>query len=121
MSKCRICKNFDYGSESCGNCNFEFIDEYDPKNDDWDILNLDSGLDWEHFQIMGRLYSKGIECLSADISYDSNTAIITGCNAYNTSKVASALNIHQECIYEFNDGMLLVLNLLEEKILRSKE
>lgn len=120
MNKCRICKNFDYGSESCGNCDFIMVDEYDPTNDDWDILNLDPELDWEHFQIMGRLYSKNIECLSADISYDDNTAIIIGCTSH-TSKVASALNIHQECIYEFNDGMLLVLNLYHEKCLRERE
>ena len=119
MNKCRICKNFDYGSESCGNCDFMVADEYDPNNDDWDILNLDSELDWEHFQIMNRLYSKNIECLFADISYDNNIAIIIGCT--HIGKVASALNIHQECIYEFNDGMLLVLNLLEEKCLMERE
>lgn len=121
MNKCRFCKNFDYGSESCGNCDFIVADEYDPSNDDWDILNLDSELDWEHFQIMGRLYSKGIECLFADISYDDNTAVLIGCNSYSTRKVASALNIHQECIYVFNEGMLLVLNLFEEKCLRERE
>ena len=116
--RCELCKKYDFSKENCSICDFEF-DEKLYWNDDkeWDILNLDDDYEWGHLQIMYRLKSKNIECLNTDIWWDNNLAYIIGAKA-NVEKVAMALGVHQEVIYDAGEIPLLIINLFQEKYLR---
>ena len=117
--KCKFCKNYMCGIDGCKFCHFEFDEEYTPyKSDDWDILNLDENGDWEHNQIRDRLHLKGIDCYHADI-WVNDMAYLIGCNA-NTSELARVLNMHEEAIYNQYEQGFVILNLYQEKQLRSE-
>lgn len=118
QNKCRVCNNYLNGLERCKFCSFEWAEEYPPCNDDeWDILDLDYDIEWGHLQLIDRLFYKGIDCLSADIWWDNNLAIIIGCKA-SKSKVANALHISEKIIYDDMEHGLMILNLFQEKYLR---
>ena len=116
--KCEFCTH--YKEENCEFCKFEYNEEYNPyAKDDWSIFELKEEDGWEHIQILDRLYYKNIECLFADIWFDTNMAFLIGCkNSEET--VARALNIHKEVIYnDFEHGMMII-NLFQEKYLRGE-
>lgn len=127
--KCDLCKHrelmdttdpFRLSDWKCSHCQFEYDEETLPYHkDDWDIFNLDDDFEWSHLQILHRLHVKGVPCITADIWTDNNIAILTGCNAF-PSKIASALNIHEETVYVWNDTTMVVINLYMEKCLRQK-
>ena len=116
--KCKFCTNYEEESDKCKNCKFDYNEEYNPfKRDDWDILNLKEENEWEHIQIMDRLYLNNVDCLFADIWWDNNLAILVG----TTSKIetiAEVLNIHKEVIYSLEEKGLVIINLFQEKYLR---
>ena len=119
--KCHICENFYHGIGRCKFCHFDF-DEGLPWTDDsqWDIFEMDDDTEWSHLQLQYRLKSKGIDCLSADIWFDNNMAYILGPKA-DKYRIARALGIHEEVIYDdFERGWFLI-NLFQEKFLRAKE
>ena len=74
-------------------------------------------MEWSHLQLQYRLQTKNIECLFADIWSDNNIAFIIGCKA-NSSRVANALNIHEEAIYDDFEHSFMIINLFMEKYLR---
>lgn len=112
---CAICTHFINGK--CKYCQFEYDEEYNPFRNDWDILNLNDDVEWSHLQIQYRLWSKGIECLMADIWWDNNLAYLIGVKA-SRRDVADALNIHEEVVYDAGEMPLLIINLFQEKYLR---
>ena len=116
--KCTSCANWFQNLEQCKFCHYEFDNERYWCNDEkWDILELDDDVEWSHLQILYRLHSKGIECLSADIWFDSNMAFLIGVKA-SDERVARALGINKDSIYnDFEHGMML-LNLFKEKCYR---
>lgn len=127
--KCDLCKHREYiGSTDpfrlsdwkCDYCKFEYDDTLPYHKDDWDIFSLDDDFEWSHLQILHRLHIKGVPCISADIWSDNNIAILIGCNAF-SSKIASALNIHEDVVYAGNDNCFVVINLYMEKVLRKSE
>ena len=118
MSKCRICKNWNPSTEECSNCNFEFDkDAYFSPNTPFDILNLDDDLEWSHLQILDRLHAFNIQCYIADIWTNNNVAYLIGCNADNW-RIAEALSIHEEVIYNDTENAFVFINLFQEKYLR---
>lgn len=114
--KCDFCANYLDGIDECKFCSFEYEERY--SSDDWDILKLDDDVEWSHQQIMKRLHSKGIDCISADIWFDNDTGFILGCFA-STSKIASVLGLYKESVYGNLDNGLIILNLFKEKHLRA--
>ena len=119
MDKCRYCENYMDGLERCKYCHYEFCeDKYyqNLKSDDWDIFNLDEN-EWEHLQILDRLYMKDIQCYQADIWWDNNMAYLLGCRA-SVGEVAKALNLHKEVVYNDGEQDFILLNLFQEKYLR---
>ena len=119
MDKCRYCENYYEGLDRCRFCIFEYSnDKYlqSIKSDDWDIFNLDEN-EWEHLQILDRLYSKDIQCYQADIWWDNNMAYLLGCRA-STDKIAKALNLHEEVVYNDGEQDFILLNLFQEKYIR---
>ena len=118
MSKCEICKKYDFNKEECGECEFEYDSGLYWNNDDeWDIFSMDDDYEWSHLQLQYRLKSKNIECLSADIWFDNNMAYVLSPKA-SKGKVAEALGVHEECVYDdFEKGWMLI-NLFMEKYLR---
>ena len=118
IEKCRVCDNYLRGVETCKFCSFEWAKDYPPTNDtEFDIFEMDDDIEWSHLQIMDRLKYKGINCLSADIWPDNNLAYVIGADA-NRERVAEALHIHKECVYEDGLKPLLIINLFQEKCLR---
>ena len=118
IEKCRICDNYLAGADTCKFCHFEWARDYPPTDDvEWDILNLDDNIEWTHLQILDRLHYKGIECLMTDIWYDSNLAYLIGVHA-DTDKVARALGVHKEIIFNDIEHGWMILNLFMEKYLR---
>lgn len=118
IDKCRVCDNYLRGVDTCKYCNFEWSEDYPPCVDTpFDIFDLDDDIEWIHLQLLDRLHYKGIECLSADIWFDNNVAFIIGARA-SPDKVAEALHIHKEVIYDHSDMGLMILNLFQEKYLR---
>lgn len=114
--KCEICTHSINGH--CEYCKFEYDEDYNPfKTDNWDILNLNDDVEWSHLQIQYRLWSKGIECLMADIWWDNNLAYLIGVKA-SRRDVADALNVHEEVVYDVGEMPLLIINLFQEKYLR---
>ena len=95
----------------------EHLKESLARDKKWDILNLKEEDGWEHMQIQQRLFDKGIECLFADIWFDDNIAFILGCKN-GSERVARALNVHEEVIYNDFEHGLMILNLFQEKYLR---
>ena len=73
-----------------------------------------------NIEILDRLDRKGVPCIAVDIWIDNNLAILTGCNAHQ-HKIASALNIHEDCIYIVGDTTMVVINLYMEKCIRRDE
>ena len=120
IDKCRVCDNYLAGVDTCKFCHFEWRREYPPTNDgEWDILDLNDDIEWSHHQILDRLHYKKIECLRADIWWDYNMAYLINVKA-DTSKVAMALGIHEEVIYNDFENGLMILNLFQEKYLRGE-
>ena len=120
MERCRVCDNYLRGAETCKYCQFEWAVDYPPTSDgEWDILDMDGDYEWEHLQIIDRLYSKGIECLSADIWYDGELAYLIGVKG-SREEVAKALGIHVECIFDDVEHSWMILNLFKEKWLRGE-
>lgn len=116
--KCNICKKYDFNTEQCSECTFEYDEDLYWNNDDeWDILNLDDDLEWGHLQLQYRLDSKDIQCLYTDMWTDNNLAYIIGCNE-RTYKIADALHVHEECIYNDSEKGWIIINLFMEKYLR---
>lgn len=113
--RCNICKNYD--GENCIHCSFEYDENASFAKDDWDILNLKEEDGWEHIQILDRLHYKNIECIMADIWYDNNLAYLIGCKAH-PEKIARALNIHSDVIYNDQEHGLFMINLFQEKYIR---
>lgn len=116
--KCKICNKYNFNTDECSLCDFEFSDELYWNNDDeWDILNLDDDYEWSYLQIQYRLKSKNIECLFADMWTDENMAYIIGVMG-NKSSVAEALGVHEEVIYDVPDKGIMLINLFQEKYIR---
>lgn len=111
--KCKTCVSFDKDEDCC-----IFCKGYNPdlKHDDWDIFDLDEN-EWGHIQLRERLYEKGIDCLFCDLWTDDNMAYIIGVNA-DTGKVARALNIHEDSVYNDYEHGFIILNLFQEKYIR---
>lgn len=116
--KCTFCTKYDHSREDCSVCQFEY-DEHLPwtKDDDWDILNLNDDIEWSHLQIQYRLKDKNIDCLHADIWFDTDVAFIVGVKA-NAERVARALGLYEESVYMEHESSLCILNLFKEKYLR---
>ena len=121
--RCDYCKNYVYGGleyedeRICKFCDFEYDEFY--TRSDWDILNLDCDIEWNHIQILNRLHANGLPCLFADIWSSNNIAYLVGCNVYSW-KIAQVLGIHEECIYNDLDKGFVILNLYQEKCMREK-
>lgn len=113
--KCNFCSNYMSELGRCKFCHFE----YEERKDDWDILDLPDD-EWEHIQILNRLHSQGIECISADIWFGDNMAFLLGCLA-DTDKIAKVLGLHEESVYGNLDSGLVILNLYQEKHIRWSE
>ena len=118
--KCSICSNYLNELDRCKYCSFEYDEESGYRSDDWDILSLDDEDGWTHEQIMVRLFAKGIKCLMTDIWWDNNLAYVIGADA-SAERVADALNIHRESIYDCGILPMLILNLGLEKELRMND
>jgi len=116
-SRCGYCGNYLTSVDRCKYCHFEYCEELNLKSDDWDILNLDPNVEWEHFQILYRLHSKGIECISADMWYRDGVAYLIGAKG-SDDDIANALNIHKECIFNDYEHCWIILNLFMEKCYR---
>lgn len=117
MNRCSICANHLSEIDRCKFCSFEWDERYDPcKSDDWDILDLKDEDGWTHHQIRDRLFAKGIECLFVDIWSDDDVAWVVGTT--NSSRLADALNIHEEVVYCDYDHGFAIINLFKEKYLR---
>lgn len=120
IEKCRVCDNYLAGVDTCKFCHFEWARDYPPTNDsEWDILDLDDNIEWSHLQILDRLHYKGIECLMADIWYNNEVAYLIGVHA-DTSRVARALGVYEECIFNDVEHGWMILNLFKEKYLRGE-
>lgn len=118
MEKCKICENYLMGKEECKFCQFEYAKDLPWTNDDkWDILNLDDDIEWSHLQILYRLNAKGVDCLKADIWTDNNMAYLFLADT-NPDKIADALGIHKEVVYNQDFEGLVIINLFQEKYLR---
>ena len=118
--RCNNCSNYLSKLERCKFCYYEFDESLSWNNDDdWDILELDDDVEWSHLQILYRLHSKGIECLFADIWWDNNMAFLVGVKA-SDERVARALGIKEEVIYNDYEHGLMILNLFKEKYLRGE-
>lgn len=116
--KCEICKKYNFNSDECNLCDFEYDGELYWNNDDeWNILELDDDYEWSHLQIQYRLKSKGIECLCADIWFDNNMAYVLGAKA-SKERVANALGVHDKVIYDDFEHGLMIINLFQEKYIR---
>ena len=116
--KCNICKNYLAGEEECKFCQFEYDEDLPWTNDDkWDIFNLDDDYEWAHLQILYRLHAKGINCLRADIWTDNNMAYLFLSDT-NSNKIANALGVHEEVVYNQDFEGLVIINLFQEKYLR---
>lgn len=113
--KCNYCANYMGELERCKYCSFEYSEEY--TRDDWDILDLDEELEWNHLQILYRLWAEDVECLFADI-FNDDVAFLVGCNA-DSWKIAEVLGLHQECVYNDFTHQLIILNLFQEKCMRN--
>lgn len=116
MDKCKYCANHLSELDTCKYCSFEY--DSNIVRDDWDIFKLNWELDI-HKDILYRLWSKGIECVHADIWYDNHTAYLLGCFA-SPSAIADALNLHNDVVYGNLDNGLVVLNLYKELDIREK-
>lgn len=119
IDRCRYCENYFHNIERCKYCHYEFSeDKYcqNLKSDDWDIFNLDEN-EWEHLQILDRLYVKNIECFKADIWYNDEMAYLLGCRASHKD-IAKALNIHEDVLYSDGEHDFIIINLFKEKMLR---
>lgn len=117
-TKCGYCANFMYNINRCKFCHFEPVEYY--SRDNFDILELDEDYEWVHLQILYRLHSKNLPCSFADIWTDNNIAILMGCNVQ-TWKIAKVLGVHEECIYNWSDQAMIIINLYMEKCIRKKE
>ena len=115
--KCTICNNYNFNTEECSRCEFEYGEELYWNRDDFDIFKIDDEYEWSHLQMMRRLKSEGIECLYADMWWDNNLAIVIGADA-SRERVASALNVHRDCVYDLGTMPMYILNLLQEKLIR---
>lgn len=115
--RCNICDNYLRGLEQCKFCSFEWATEPPWMDDDWDILDMNPEEEWEHLQIQYRLKAKGIECLTADIWWDENLAIVIGAKA-TPNRVAEALGVDEDVIYDDSERGWMILNLFQEKALR---
>ena len=113
--KCGYCANYMSELDRCKFCHFEYKESV--IKDDWDIFNLDEDDGWEHKQLLNRLHSKNVNCISADIYFDNNIAFLIGCYA-TSQKIANALNLNVESVYGNNDSGLVILNLHKEKAMR---
>ena len=116
--KCGYCANYMVGLETCKFCSFEYDEWY--VKDDWDILNLDDDYEWSHIQIQNRLHAKGLPCSFVDIWSNKNIAILLGCNVY-TERIAEVLGVHEDCIYNWSDQAMIIINLYQEKCIRENE
>lgn len=111
--RCSYCANYLNKIERCKYCHFEYDDDLPWTSDDWNILELDDDLEWSHHQILYRLWSKGIECLYADIWSD-DLAYLIGVTQ-NKYTIAKALNISEDVIYEDPIHGWHIINLFEWK------
>lgn len=117
MNKCKVCINYMNGLERCKYCQFEW-DENEPWcQDNWDIFSLNDDYEWSHHQMSYRLHYKGINHFWCDMWTDNNIAVIIGVTA-NKYKVAKALNINEECIYDWADHSIMIINLYQERDIR---
>ena len=119
QEKCNYCANYMYNVDRCKFCHFEYEDDWYTM-DDWDVLNLDDDYEWSHLQILYRLHAKNLPCSFVDLWSDNNLAILLGCNVF-TSKIADVLGVHEECIYNWSDQAMIIVNLYQEKCIRKKE
>lgn len=118
MGRCRVCENYLRGIEQCKFCSFEWAIDYPPTNKRYfDIFELDDDVEWTHLQMMDRLKYMGIDCLFADIWADNNLAYIIGANK-DAHRVAEALNVHKESVYDCGEHPMLIINLFQEKYIR---
>lgn len=116
IEKCRVCEHYISEEAGCTKCDFEWAKNYTPCTKDFDILNLNDDEEWVHLQILDRLHYKKIGCLFADI-WDNDLCFILGCNAY-SDKIAQALGVNEECVYNDIEHNFIIVNLFQEKYLR---
>lgn len=116
--KCEYCANYLEGIDSCKFCHFEYDNFY--TRDNWNILDLDDNIEWSHLQILNRLHAKGLPCSFADIWVDNNIVLLLGCNVF-TYKIAEVLGVHEECVYNWSDQAMIIINTFQEKCIRRKE
>ena len=114
--KCEICKNYMTQIGSCKFCHFEYCHRY--TDDGWDILEQDLESDIQ-YEIQRRLKAKNIDCIYADIYFDTNIAFLIGCYADN-ERIANALGVYNEVVYGNNDMGVVIINLFQEKYLRGE-
>lgn len=115
---CKFCKHFDEEEEVCSECiGYELDEKKFFQQNVFDIFSLDDDVEWSHIQIMEQLKNHGIECTFVDIFINDNMAWILGCNERD-DRIARALNIHKDCIYNDYEHCVVFLNLFQEKYLR---
>ena len=117
MKHCEICNNYFEETDECKYCQYDPDESKLFRRDDWDIFKLDDDIEWSHIQVLKRLHSKDIDCTFVDIWTNDNIAILVGCNT-NNFKIAQALQIHEEVIYNDFDHAFVIINLFQEKYLR---
>lgn len=117
---CEICKNYNKEEKSCEYCKFDVDEDKLFVQDDWDILNINNDIEWGHIQILRRLHGNNIDCIYADIWMDNNIAYLIGCTEA-SYKIAGALGIHEEVIYNCLDSALIIINLYQEKDIRREK
>lgn len=117
MENCKFCKKYNEETDECQVCQYDIDEAKLFAKDDWDILNLDDDVEWSHIQILNRLHQKGVDCTFCDIWTNSDIAFLVGCNERDF-RIARALNIHEEVIYNDFDHCFVILNLFQEKYLR---
>ena len=117
MNKCRVCANYMSGLDRCKYCHFEWVDEYPPSSDDFDILKIDHDIEWGHLQILDRLHYKHIECIMADMWGNDEIAYLIGCKG-NNKDIAEALGVHEDVIYNDYEHSMIIINLFQEKFIR---
>ena len=114
--KCNTCKNYYKELDTCKYCHYEGdLSRIYPS---FDILGL-SDEEWDSFDLIKHLWDHIIECVFADIFID-DILFILGCKSHN-SDIARALGVSESVVYNDYEHMLVIVNLVEERMLRCRD
>lgn len=113
---CKSCKNYYKELDTCKFCHYE-MDE-SKLSPSFDILGL-SNDEWGSFDLIKHLWDHNIECVFADIFID-DILFILGCKSHN-SDIARALGVSESVVYNDYEHMLVIVNLVEERMLRCRD